>query len=78
MEAMKTRTIELVGLLSVILALGIIVGAAFIAGLLAGLFTLAGIMLLGGVGLMWVGAVREAQAKENGVHAKGGQLRAAA
>lgn len=80
MESLKTRTMELVGLLSVILALGLIVAGAFIANPLAGVFTLAGIMLLGGVGMMWVAALREAKAVENGTHVKGGQpgLRAAA
>jgi len=68
---------ELVGLLALIAGLGLTIGGAFMASVLAGIFTLAGILLLVGISLLYLAAVREARAKQNGQHTVGG-LRAAA
>lgn len=50
---------ELVGLWLVIAALGLIVGAAFMVGVLAGMFVLGGILLLIGTTLVYVGIAQE-------------------
>lgn len=78
MEALKTRTLEIVGLLGVVFGLGLLVAAAFVLSVIAGMFVLAGLLTLSGFGLMWLAMMREARAVENGAHARGGQLRSAA
>lgn len=78
MEALKTRTIELVGLLGVVFGLGLTVAAAFTLSVIAGMFVLAGLLTFTGFGLLYVAMLREAKAVENGQHARGGPLRAAA
>lgn len=50
---------ELVGLWLVIAALGLIVGAAFMVGTLAGMFVLGGILLLIGTTLVYAGLAQE-------------------
>lgn len=78
MEALKTRTMELVGLLGVVFGLGLTVAAAFTLSVITGMFVLAGLLTLIGFGLLYVAMLREAKAVDNGTHAKGGQLRSAA
>lgn len=75
---MIVKPMELVGLVALAAAFGLIVGGAFMASVIAGVFTLGGLLLLTGIGLLYLAAVREARARENGQHAAGGNLRAAA
>lgn len=69
---------ELVGLVALTAAFGLIVAGAFMASVLAGVFTLGGLLLLTGISLLYLAAAREAAAKANGQHTAGGQLRSAA
>lgn len=75
---MGVKPMELVGLLALAAAFGLIVAGAFMAGVIAGVFTLGGLLLLTGIGLLYLAAYREAQALANGQHTAGGQLRTAA
>lgn len=69
---------ELVGLVALTAAFGLIVAGAFMASVLAGVFTLGGLLLLTGFSLLVLAAKREAAALANGQHTAGGTLRAAA
>jgi hypothetical protein len=75
---MGVKPMELVGLVALTAAFGLIVAGAFMAAVIAGVFTLGGLLLLTGIGLLYLAAAREARARENGQHASGGNLRAAA
>lgn len=75
MESLKVKTLEFVGLCLVLMAFGIVIGAAFMVGVIPGMFVTAGLAAFGGLTLMWVAAMREAKAAENGQHTK---LRSAA
>lgn len=74
---MQTRVTELIGLLSIVAALGLIIGGTFALSLFAGIFTLAGLLLLTGIGLLVFAAWREEKAKQVGSHVTG-SLRSAA
>lgn len=69
---------EFVGLVLLVAAFGLIVAGAFMASVIAGVFTLGGLLTLTGFGLLYLAAYREAAAVANGQHTAGGQLRAAA
>lgn len=75
---MGLRVTELVGLLSIVAALGLVIGASFMLSVLAGMFTLAGVLFLAGGGLLIFAGWREAKAKELGQHVTGNGLRSAA
>lgn len=75
---MGVKPMELVGLVALTAAFGLIVAGAFMAGVIAGVFTLGGLLLLTGITLLYVAAVREERARQNGQHTVGGNLRAAA
>lgn len=75
------KPMEFVGVLSLAAAFGLIVAGAFMASVIAGVFTLGGLALLVGVTLLYAAYAREARAVANGQHAEGGtgpQLRTAA
>jgi hypothetical protein len=69
---------ELVGLVALTAAFGLITAGAFMASVIAGVFTLGGLLLLVGFSLLVIAAQREAKALANGQHTAGGQLRSAA
>lgn len=74
---MGVTPMELVGLVCLTAAFGLIVAGAFLAAVLAGIFTLGGLLALIGVGLLYLAAYREAAAKAKGLHAVGGNRSAA-
>jgi hypothetical protein len=74
---MGIKPMEFVGLVALAAAFGLIVAGAFMATVLAGVFTLGGLLLLTGFSLLYLAALREAKARETGLHAVGGQQRAA-
>jgi hypothetical protein len=75
---MGVKPMELAGLVALAAAFGLIVAGAFMAAVIAGVFTLGGLLLLTGISLLYLAAAREAAAKATGQHAVGGNLRAAA
>jgi hypothetical protein len=76
---MGVKPMELVGLVALAAAFGLIVAGAFMASVIAGVFTIGGLLLLTGITLLYVAAYREAKALANGQHTAGGtQLRTAA
>lgn len=76
---MGVKPMEFVGLVALAIAFGLIVAGAFMAAVLAGIFTLGGLLLLTGTSLLYLAAVREARALQNGQHTAGGaNLKAAA
>lgn len=75
---MGVKPMELVGLLALAAAFGLIVAGAFMAAVIAGIFTLGGLFLLVGIGLLVLADAREARAKTNGQHTVGGQMRSVA
>ena len=76
MESLKVRTLELVGVCLLLLAVGVVIGASFMVGVIPGMFVTAGLAAAVGFGLLYVAAMREAKALENGQHAR--PLRSAA
>ena len=72
------KPMDLAGLVAVVAAFGLIVAGAFMASVLAGVFTLGGLLLLVGGGLLYAAAAREARAVENGQHAASGTMRSVA
>lgn len=75
---MDIKPMEFAGLLALVAAFGLIVAGAFMAGVLAGVFTLGGLLAFTGVTLLYGAYRREALARANGQHATGGTLRSAA
>lgn len=69
---MGIKPMEFVGLVALFAAFGLIVAGAFMASLVAGVFTLGGLCLLVGATLLYVAYLREARAVANGEHAVGG------
>lgn len=75
---MGVKPLEFVGLVALILAFGLVVAGAFMASVVAGVFTLGGLLALTGATLLYVAYLREARAVANGQHTADGHLRAAA
>lgn len=75
---MGVKPMEFAGLVFLAVAFGLTVAGAFMASVIAGVFTLGGLCLLVGGTLLYAAYVREARAIQNGSHATGGTLRSAA
>lgn len=75
---MGVKPMEFLGLVALALAFGLVVAGAFMAGVIAGVFTLGGLLALTGFTLLYVAAWREAKALQNGQHTAPGKLRTAA
>lgn len=75
---MGVKPMELVGLVALAAAFGLIVAGAFMATVIAGVFTLGGLLLLTGVTLLYAAFAREARAVANGEHAAGNKMRSVA
>lgn len=71
------KPMDLAGLVALLAAFGLIVAGAFMASVLAGVFTLGGLLAFIGVGLLYAALLRETRAKDNGLHAVGGNRNAA-
>lgn len=75
---MGVKPMELVGLVALTAAFGLIVAGSFMAAVIAGVFTLGGLLLLTGGTLLYAAYVREERARQNGEHAAGGKMRSVA
>jgi membrane-bound ClpP family serine protease len=63
------KPMDLAGLVALIAAFGLIVAGAFMASVIAGVFTLGGLLALVGTSLLYAAFAREARARANGQHA---------